>query len=557
MNTPRCLGVALSLALLAAGPAAQESADDPFVLSGVVEPEGRHVLALRDVDGDGDRDLLLIDDVGVRLRALDESGRFVDNELLLSWPARDLGWDLADLDARDGTEIVIFADGELRSWSVTDEGFGEPQLLLEDGLARIPRGLRRLRLARDVNEDGRLDVILPGVGQYRVHRRTDAGYAAPIRIDFEARHEVRVGELDSLEGRFRQEVEIPRMKISDVDGDGLNDLVSQTEEVVAFHISDEEIPTTASWRLDLHALRADLDREIDWDNVLGLLQLVDWRTADVDGKGANDFVLQQGGLFRMWHEGSRTGVDRPPDQLLKSSGNVLLFLLRDVLGDPLPELQIVRAEEISIGRILRLLLVPGALHFDVFTYANEAGRFSDKPARRTRVTFEIPSLISFFTEAKELEEQAREKALIPTRRLSLDADGVRNDVVDLFEGELRFYRDVVDADAEEGLLAQLEGFEMEDLLESFFRRELDDLDDGGNFTFDLGEQLRNLELTPGFALRTATQGRTPALVLDSPVPGDAQLLVLDVDDDGRSDLIVTGKASDGSVLVGLMVARER
>lgn len=546
----------LLAAALLAGPAA---AQPDFVLSGVVEPQGDHVIALRDVDGDGDHDLLLVDDMGVRLRRLATDGRFADegeDEEALPWPARDLGWDLADLDGDGRTELAVLSAGTLRSWTVSDTGFGEGVELLTDKAARLPRGVRRLRMARDVDEDGRLDVILPGVGQYRMHRRLDEGYAAPIRIDFESRHEVRVGDPDTLEGRFRQEVSIPRMRIRDFDGDGLNDLISQTDDAVAFHVADPEIPTEATWEIDIFSMREELDREIDWDNLLGFLQLVEWDSADVDGRGANDFVLQQGGVFRLWLDGTRTGISRPPDQLLKSSGNVVLFLVRDVLGDELPELQIVRAEEFSLARLLRLLFVAGALNFDIFTYANEGGRFSDKPARRTRIVFEIPSLIGLATEADGLEEEARAKALIPARRLSLDGDGVRDDVVDLVEGELHFFRDVVDVGAEKSLLEKLEGFELDDLLETFFRTELDQLDDGGKFTFDLGEELRDLELTPGNALREATTGRAPDLVIDSPVPGDASLLVIDADQDGRSDLIVTSETDDGTTLVGLLVARE-
>jgi len=541
---------------LAPAARAPRAAEDGFVLSGIVETQGDNVLALRDVDGDGDLDLLVVDDLGVSLRRLGADGRFArEADAVLLWPARDLGWELADLDGAPGTEVVIFADGVLRSWAVSAEGFGEGRELLRDPSARIPRGLRRLRMARDVDEDGRADVVLPGVGQYRIHRAGEQGFEPALRVDFEARSELRLGDPATLDERFAQSMSIPRLRVRDFDGDGRNDLISETDEVLAVHVADPEIPTEATWRLDLAALREALPQGLDLDNLLGNIRLVSWKSGDLDGSGAHDFVLQHGGTFRMWHDGTRKGIDGPPDMVLKSSGNVLLFLLRDVLGDALPELQLVRGEEISVARVLQWLVTGGALKFDVYTYANEGGLFGRKPARSSHVSFEIPPLLSFLEELENLQEELRKKADVQAQRVALDADTLRNDVVDLVDGELLFFHDVVDAEAEQSLLDQLSSFDLSELLERYFLADLDKLDDDETYRLDLAKELLKVELTPAAALQAATRGREPRLVLSSPVPGDGRLLVIDLDDDGLSDLIVTGRTSDGTPLVGILVAR--
>ncbi|GJM23488.1 MAG: hypothetical protein DHS20C15_34030 [Planctomycetota bacterium] len=553
MTTRPILTAALALTLLLPAGIARE---DGFVASGIVETQGDNVLALRDVDGDGDLDLLVIDELGVSLRRLSAEGSYPrEADDVLLWPARDLGWELADLDGRPGTEVVIFADGALRSWAMSAEGFAEPRELLRDKSARIPRGLRRLRLARDVDADGHMDVVLPGVSQYRIHRAGGEGFEAPLRVDFEATVELRVGEPATLDQRFTQAMSIPRLRVRDFDGDGLNDLVSETDEMLSVHVSDPEIPTEATWALDLQALRDELPKTLDLENLLGAIQLVNWSTADLDGSGAHDFVLQHGGTFRVWRDGTRRGIDGPPDSVLKSSGNVLFFLLRDVLGSELPELQIVRGEEISVARVLHWVVAGGALEFDIYTYANEAGELGRKPARSSHVRFEIPPLFSFLEEVDKIQEESRAKAHIQAQRVALDADGLRNDVVDLVGGELFFFHDVVDAEAEESLMDQLSSFDLTELLERYFLADIDSLADDGTYTLDLAEELRQIEFTPAAALQAAAHKVAPTLVLPSPVPGEGRLLVIDLDNDGLTDVIVTGETSNGTPLVGVLVAR--
>ena len=125
------------------------------------------------------------------------------------------------------------------------------------------------------------------------------------------------------------------------------------------------------------------DERIDFDSLLSAVEnRVSWRIADLDGKGAHDLIVILGPKFRVYLEGAATGPVGAPDQVLKSSGNVLYFFIRQVQGDALPDLQIARGERISLGRVLRYLILPGKIDFDLFTYENVRGVFSRQPTKR-------------------------------------------------------------------------------------------------------------------------------------------------------------------------------
>ena len=84
----------LTLLLPLASGAAEELG---FTRSVLNVADGGIRLALRDVDGDGDRDLLVIDDEGVAVRLQVEGAFSATDDRVRPWPAADLAWTLVDL----------------------------------------------------------------------------------------------------------------------------------------------------------------------------------------------------------------------------------------------------------------------------------------------------------------------------------------------------------------------------------------------------------------------------------------------------------------------------
>jgi hypothetical protein len=518
-------------------------------------------LAVRDLTGDGRKDLLIVDPDGLALRRLEADGRYdALRESRVAWPSQTVGWNLADLDGDGLSEIVLLIDGT-RVATVRPDASGALVLgptLFENGAGFLPRGVRRINFVRDVDGDGRQDVVVPSAGRFHIHFNREEGWSAPLPVTFQAKIELSMGDPQRLDRSMGEEVSIPWFTMQDVDGDGRSDLVSQTSDEARFHLARPGLTDQPTWTLDLGALKAEAARpqRVDLDNLLANVELpVNWRAADLDGEPPNDLVLQLGGKVSVYKGGSTGPALDRPDQVLKASGNVLYFLLRDTDGDGRPDLQLLRAETISIGDALRLLVVPGSLDFDVFSYKNEAGTFARKPTTRTTLALRIPALLGFLDDVETMRDTYDARREVPAQPATLGGDGAENDIVDVIGDGVGVFLDRVPAGFKQGGLEQLKGFGPDELLEQYALSKLDQLSDGSTLSVEL-KDIEKLLVTPGWELRTSLGTREPDAVWPLPFPGSgAKLLVDDLDGDGRSDIVVMGRDAEQRRWVQFFVTR--
>ena len=373
-----------------------------------------------------------------------------------------------------------------------------------------------------------------------------------MNFEPEVLHEL--GDPSRLSARFGQTVEVPWFRVEDIDGDGALDLVSETSERVAFHLARPRIETEPTWVLDLAALEGRTQgRTIDLDDLLAFVSgLAQWRVADLDGVPPNDLVLGAQGTFKVYLGGSVSGPRADADQVLKASGNVLYFFLRNVIGDARPDLQIVRGERLSLARLLRFLLLPGRIEFELFTYQNLDGAFDRKPTQRSVLALRIPRLLGFIEDAKKLSDELEKQWDIPARRLDWDGDGANDDVVDQRGARLVVVRNCAPSQQR---WEDRPATDMDGLVERIILQDLDRVGDGGESVIDLGE-LDRFAMAPGAALRGLAEGKEP--VAEAALYGVSQeraLRGVDLDGDGLVDLLATGKDDQGVWRVQFFVRR--
>ncbi len=542
----------------------QRGADDAdFTETRLETPRFGVVLALRDMTGNGALELLRISSSGIVVRQLNANGTFEEAGALLQWTGKTVGWDLADLDGDGRTEILTVADGRTLTRTQFDaEGaWSEPQTLVE-AATYLPSGIARVPFTRDIDGDEKLDIVLPGPGRYhlRLNRGVDSADAGRIKwspaIEVEYEPEIRysLGDPTRLSATFGQRVRVPWFSMFDVDGDGRQDLVSETDERVAFHLARPEIDALPSWELDLTALKYDVSpSDIDLDNLLSVVSgFAQWRTIDLDGVPPNDLIIGSEGTFKVYLGGAATGPIKAPDQVLKASGNVLYFFVRNVIGDGKPDLQIVRGERISLARLLKYLIIPGQIDFDVFTYQNQGGTFSRRPTRRTTLALRVPRLFSLIEDFNDLKDELEAQWDIPARRIDWDGDGQEDDIVDVVDDVLYVYLDCAPAQQRFENISMQNGVDA--LVERVVLQDLDKLEDGGQSVIDLGE-INAYAVAPGKALRDATVGVTA--VASFPLwsgEDDRELRSRDIDGDGRLD-IVTVVETKTTLQVQILIRR--
>ena len=212
----------------------------------------------------------------------------------------------------------------------------------------------------------------------------------------------------------------------------------------------------------------------------------------------------------------------------------------------LPDLQIVRGPAVSLGQILRYLIVPGKIDFDIFTYTNSQGKFSRKYTQRGQVSVKIPRLLPLIEEADEISKAVLEQLEIPARRLVWGGDPEVDDVVDIDGDTLSVY---LDCAPEQDRLERAWSGEPDimSLLEILVLEDLDALGDQGNITLKMSD-LFERDFSAGAALRRGRLDKQAHWTLEVAGLGESeQVLVLPMD--------LTGSGGDDLVLCSLLEDR--
>lgn len=427
-----------------------------------------------DLNGDGQLDLLAQLDTELRLY-LQRDGGFDFGTDFISLPSagRALGWDIGLVDADGKPSLITLERGsEVLAYRLNEAAteWRAPEVLLSGLAAAIGSGVQRLHFVRDVNGDGRDDLILPDSDRLALYLAATGGFLPPLRIDTQARLNTTLFS-PNLERRIGQALRIPPLQLRDVNGDLAADLIVDTDERLAVFLAD---PTAAnyfsadpSFELDRLAIEENLGEfdieTLDFANLTGVLALThEELLEDIDGDGIEDLLLREGGKVSVF-PGTRAGIDiSTPTQVLRSGGNVLTTFLHDEDSDGSKDLWLWRVEPISVGDIFVWLALSGSISVEAFVYRNQGDAFARRPARKISVALKFPSVIRLASSLRQIAEDARaatettdtltgvaqldgsvDKPIDVSGDASLDT--IRDDLMLLVGNRLSLYLSVVEA----------------------------------------------------------------------------------------------------------------
>ena len=372
-----------------------------------------------DLNGDGQLDLLAQLDTELRLY-LQRDGGFDFGTDFISLPSagRALGWDIGLVDADGKPSLITLERGsEVLAYRLNEAAteWRAPEVLLSGLAAAIGSGVQRLHFVRDVNGDGRDDLILPDSDRLALYLAATGGFLPPLRIDTQARLNTTLFS-PNLERRIGQALRIPPLQLRDVNGDLAADLIVDTDERLAVFLAD---PTAANYfsadpsfeldRLAIEESLGEFDIEtLDFANLTGVLALThEELLEDIDGDGIEDLLLREGGKVSVF-PGTRAGIDvSTPTQVLRSGGNVLTTFLHDEDSDGSKDLWLWRVEPISVGDIFVWLALSGSISVEAFVYRNQGDAFARRPARKISVALKFPSVIRLASSLRQIAEDAR------------------------------------------------------------------------------------------------------------------------------------------------------
>ncbi len=391
-----------------------------------------------DIDGDGRAEIVLVaEDGAVRVvrRAEDGSLGAPQGELVLPHPERTL-LAVADIDGSGALHLVTLSPEGLRAYpAVPGAAFAARPLELAPRARFVLRvGAPRLaRIVRDVDGDGRADVVLPlGAACELWTRAKGAESGEPLRyervasvaVDVQRTESTNGGALtDVLEGGFR----IPDLRTEDVNGDGRADLLVVDGKVRAFHLqrADGTLPAEPDVKVDLALFRDTTpDGELRLGHTLAGGDDARYESRDLDGDGIPDHVIAH--RRKVWvFLGGRDGPQfTQPAAILKTADDVTALLLVRVDDDALPDLVLVRVQVPSAAGLLRGLVAEWDVDIATVGYRNVPdGVFATTPAWRGTLTVRLPAILGVLRDPDALLRRFEQVAARFRDSLETDLDG--------------------------------------------------------------------------------------------------------------------------------------
>ena len=548
--SPKNLLPLLLLTLFASATASEVS----FQRNPVELPPDTERMLVADLNNDGRQELITV--VGEKLRIYFQSSEgfdFGSGYSDITFPGTAVGWDIAPgLGKEPGTSIVALIDGrQVLRWPVNGTQVAEPEIMLAGLAGFLGKGVNRLHFSQDINDDGRMDLVIPAAGQLNLHLgKAAGGFEQSLSVRSNIRQRTNLNSR-RLSWRTGQAITIPSLLLKDLNGDGLNDLESRSSEQLDVFIARDEAaryfdaePSYSLNILEIEERLGDFDiDQLDFSNLTGVLALThEELLEDIDGDNIADLLLREGGKVSVFG-GTVEGMNlEQPRQVLRSGGNVLSTFLYDENEDGLKDLWLWRVESISVGDIFMWLALSGSISIEAFIYHNEGERFARRPARRINVALTFPSVIRMASSYQDLSEQARNTQsddIVPTSGAQLDDDPNRLDLVALVGNRLDvFFNSITPEPGEEEFLGSLG-----------YNRQRND------YEINLRELIDNVSISNNPQLE-AVAGRSPdiSITLDAEVRnGDVIPLRLNADE--QDDLLVFTSHSEERIEGVILLSR--
>lgn len=383
-----------------------------------LQPDGT-VIAQRciDLDGDGGAELVLVADDGT-LTVWNLHDDALRRRATLALPAPDAClFDFADLDGKAGAEIVVAHRGGVYAFALDDEalgesGFGDARAVEKRAEFRLRTGRPRASpFVRDLNGDGRRDLVLPGPRANEIWLRDAEGatFTRAVEVPNGAVIE-HTSRADGLHKMLVSRVRVPPLDALDLNGDGRLDLRLRADGRFGYRLQTDSGGFGDLQDLDLSLFQDTTPRAtLTLGATAALSDTTKLQARDLDGDDIPDYVLVHRRKVWVFLANANGPQFDAPTDIKAVAEDVTAVVLVDLDADARADLLLLRVQ-VPTAAALALSLVR-SLEVDLHAvgYRNQgkqpSGMFAPTPAWRRTVTLRVPPLLSLFEQQDQLAER--------------------------------------------------------------------------------------------------------------------------------------------------------
>lgn len=429
------LGLAPALAsLVVPSPASARPAPlrlDRFV----IETHGKVTdVLVEDLDGDGKKDLLLVMGREVRVHFQRPDGSFpAEADQRFRLDPRAAIFDVGDVRGEGKKDVVFVREDGVYSYVLKpgekpgDLPFFElrpRKLIAAPTILRQPGEdeARRKEFLRDVDADGKLDVIVPERSGFGIYRGLgDGKFADRQALPSPPTAVVQLGH-EQVSSRVSASYYFANPKLADFDADGRPEVVlAQDPWLQVWKTAlDGKLAAAPSFRTEIPGVKAfsmDAERPFELDFTMPLV------LQDLNHDGRVDAALTHvgSGTTRIFMNGpDPAAAFKTPTRVVRAKGVTFLALFVDLDGDGLDDMVLPRMDKIGIWSILKAIVTRAVPVEAQFFYQRKTGEPYPEEPDFTR-TFDIP--ISIHAKGEGLDVGT---SLIASIDGDFDGDGVKD-----------------------------------------------------------------------------------------------------------------------------------
>ena len=287
------------------------------------------------------------------------------------------------------------------------------------------------KLLRDIDGDGRPDLVVPRQRRYEIWFRRDTRFvpAAFLAAD----HDVDVDPGGpELINPLEFQVEVSELDFKDLNADRRTDIVVSKGQARLFYLQGQDgFSQAPSYELDLKGFTAKEEggkKKPSSRSGPRMDMLRDGRArlheVDIDGDGLLDYLVASGQVVRVYFGGADGADFSRPHLARRFSSELQGVGSFDIDGDGKLDLVALKFERPSIPRLIAAYFIPMSLDLEILGYLNQGGRsLSRRPDRKRILTVNLPAIRTVIEDFEAVADRFLAAVASQDRYRAADIDG--------------------------------------------------------------------------------------------------------------------------------------